>query len=69
MLRNDAVEPHVFQGTIEFQDRDGFIVDTSNAYNLLVQSGSEQTFTGFALINAEVVFKVSRTVAKVRRVR
>jgi hypothetical protein len=68
-LRNDAADPHLFQGTIEFQDRDGFIVDTSTAYNLVVPGSSEKVFTGFALINAGVVGNVSRTVAKVNKVR
>lgn len=68
-LRNDSPAPHLFQAKIEFQDRDGFIVDTNDAYNLLVPGQSEQEFTGFALIKAEVVGSVSRAAAKVNRTR
>lgn len=64
-LRNESQQPSVFGGTIEFQDRDGFIVDTSRADNLVVPAGSEQVFTGFALIRAAVAGNVARTVAKV----
>ena len=66
-MRNESEQPNVFHGTIEFQDRDGFIVDTSRADNLLVPARSEQVFTGFALIRAEVAGNVARTVAKVGR--
>jgi hypothetical protein len=65
MLANDSEKPQLFQGTIEFQDSDGFIVDTSNAGNMVVPAQSEGEFTGFALIRAEVVGKVARAVAKV----
>ncbi len=65
MLANDSEKPQLFRGTIEFQDSDGFIVDTSNAGNMVVPAGSEGEFTGFALIRAEVVGKVARAVAKV----
>jgi hypothetical protein len=69
VLRNDTAQQHLFRGTIEFQDRDGFIVDTNDAYNLVVPANAEQVFTGFALINSSVVEHVARTVAKVTRVR
>jgi hypothetical protein len=65
MLANDSEKPQLFRGTIEFQDSDGFIVDTSNAGNMVVPAESEGEFTGFALIRAEVVGKVARAVAKV----
>jgi hypothetical protein len=64
-LRNDSDQPQVFRGTIEFQDSDGFIVDTGNANDMLVPAKSEQVFTGYALIRAEVAGKVARTVAKI----
>lgn len=64
-LDNDSDRAQSFQGTIEFQDSDGFIVDTSNPGQMLVPAQSEQVFTGFALIKAELVGKVARAVAKV----
>lgn len=68
-LANDADAPQPFQGTIEFQDSDGFIVDTDIIHNEIMPARSEQDFTGSALIRASVVGKVARTVAKVRLVR
>jgi hypothetical protein len=68
-LRNDSDRPQVFQGTIEFQDSDGFIVDTSSANDLVVPAKSAQVFTGFALIRAEVAEKVARTSAKIGKIR
>lgn len=62
---NDSDRPQVFQGTIEFQDSDGFIVDTSNPGQMAVPAQSEQVFTGFAPIRAEAVEKVARAVARV----
>lgn len=64
-LDNESNRPQVFQGTIEFQDNDGFIVDTSNPGQMVVPAQSQQVFTGFALIKAELVGKVARAVAKV----
>jgi hypothetical protein len=68
-IRNDANEPHVFQGRVEFQDRDGFIVDTGDAYGMLVPAKSTQVFTGFKLVNAAVVGKVAKVAADVHRTR
>ena len=64
-LQNDSDQPHVFRGTIEFQDSDGFIVDTGSANDMFVPAKSEQVFTGYALIRAEVAGKVAGTVAKI----
>src|SRR5260370_32681625 len=66
-LRNDADEPQLFEATIEFQDADGFIIDTSYARNLVVRPKEESVFTGFALIRTEVAPKVAKTYAKVVR--
>ena len=68
-LRNESDQPQLFRGTIEFQDSDGFIVDTDNAPDMPVPAKSEQVFTGYALIRAEVVGKVTKTVAKIGKSR
>jgi hypothetical protein len=65
MLGNDSDKPQLFRGTIEFQDSEGFIVDTGDTGTMVVPAQSEQVFTGFTLIRAEAAGKVSRTVAKV----
>jgi hypothetical protein len=68
-LRNDAREPHLFEGQIEFQDADGFIIDTSSARDMIVPANGEKVFTGSALITAPVADNVKRTNAKVAKVR
>jgi hypothetical protein len=68
-LKNSSDRPQLLTGTIEFQDSDGFIVDTSDATNMVVKARSENTFTGYALIRAAAAGKVARTVAKIGKER
>jgi len=68
-LKNNSDRPQLFNGAIEFQDADGFIVDTSDARRMVVNPGSEEVFTGYALIRAEVAGKVARTVARIGKER
>lgn len=42
------------------------MVDDDVEYGLIVRGNSEETFTGYALIDAAVAGKVTRTNAKVR---
>jgi hypothetical protein len=65
-IRNKDNQPHRFNAKIEFQDRDGFVVDDDDEYGLVVPANSEQVFTGYDLIEANVVAKVARTNAKVQ---
>jgi hypothetical protein len=56
-----------FQATIEFQDKDGFVVDDDDADGpLIVESGDSRTFTGYELVTTAAAVKVARTNAKVR---
>jgi hypothetical protein len=64
-IRNNSDRPQLFTGTIEFQDADGFIVDTSAARHMAVPARSEDVFTGYTLVRAEVAGKIARTVAKI----
>ena len=64
-IRNHDKVAHTFNATIEFQDSEGFVVDDDDEYGLTVPPGSEQVFTGFDLVSADVVGKVARTNAKV----
>jgi hypothetical protein len=65
-MKNTANQPLRFDATIEFQDKDGFIVDTNTANDLVIGPNAKQIFTGFALIRAESAPRVARTLAKVR---
>jgi hypothetical protein len=67
-LKNKSDKAQMFRATIEFQDKDGFIVDSDDSDVLVVPALSQEVFTGYDLVNAEVAGKVARTAAKVRRV-
>jgi hypothetical protein len=64
-LRSKSSAPLRLDATIEFNDKDGFIVDTDRGRNLMLPAGEEKTFTGFALIRAAVAGNVARLGAKV----
>jgi hypothetical protein len=66
-MKNTANYPLRFDATIEFQDKDGFIIDTDTAAGLVISPHAKETFTGYALIRAEGARRVARTFAKVRR--
>ena len=65
-LQNLTTQSLSFNATIEFQDRNGFILDTSSAYDLRVLHSQTETFTGFALIRAELVDRVEKAVPRVK---
>lgn len=64
-LRNKGVAPRAFRATIEFQDKDGFIIDTSASDTIVVQPNADDTGTGYALVRMPGARNVARTVAKV----
>jgi hypothetical protein len=66
-LENRADDVQRVNATIEFQDKDGFVVDTDHAYGLVVSGRSRQVFTGNKLITSASVASIERAVAKVHR--
>jgi hypothetical protein len=60
---------HAFTANIEFQDKDGFIIDTDRSDTIVVQPNADETATGFALIRPPGASNVARTVAKMGVVR
>jgi hypothetical protein len=66
ILKSFANKHMQFHATIEFLDKDGFIVDTSDEFNVLLPNRNDQTYTGFALIKAPVVGNIARIQAKVK---
>ena len=64
-IRNDHDTPQLFDAVIEFQDADGFVIDSANEYGLGVPATSERTFTGSALVSVPGALRVSKTNAKV----
>jgi hypothetical protein len=68
-IRNKASQAAVYTATIEFQDKDGFVIEQDIARDLGVAAGSDHDFTGFALVRLPGATNVARTNAKVSRVR
>jgi hypothetical protein len=64
-LQNDEDIPLTFNAKIEFQDREGFVIDDDSEYGLYVPPNSTKTFTGSTLISVPGAFKVEKTNAKV----
>ncbi len=67
IIRNDSTEPAVFDGKVEFQDADGFIVETDSDWDMQVPAESDATFTGYALMSTQDAHKVTQTVAKISK--
>ncbi len=68
-IRNTGRKTLVLDATIEFQDADGFVIDTDDEYGLRVPVGNQETFTGSALVNLPSARNVRRINAKVRKTR
>ena len=64
-IRNDAETDGSFDATIEFQDSDGFVIDSARESHLAVPARSERTFTGYSLVSVPGATRVARTNAKV----
>lgn len=64
-LRNDDSSDLAFDATIEFQDAEGFVIDSDRQLGLFVPAGSEKTFTGYDLVSMPGASRVARTNAKV----
>ena len=68
-IRNDATKPAAFNGQVEFQDANGFIVQIDTAIDMHVGAESEGVFTGYALMKTQDARKVAHTVANISRER
>lgn len=64
-LKSSGTVDRIFQTTIEFQDADGFIVDSDREYDLVLKGGTQKTFTGSTLIRVPGARNVAQTYAKV----
>ena len=52
-------KPVAFHGSIEFLDKDGFIVDDTPTPNLILPAKNQQTYTGYTLIDAPLMDNIS----------
>jgi len=66
-IRNSGSLPFSLSATVEFQDKDGFIIDEDNEYGLVVPAGATKTFTGYQLIDTEVAINVAQIGATAKK--
>ena len=65
-IANKGNVPRVIVATIEFQDVDSSVLDTSTTQTTTVPAGSEQTLTGLELIDAKIAPNVVKNHARVK---
>jgi len=53
-LKNGGADHKVLDADVSFQDSEGFILDDMTERGLVLPSGQERTFNGYALVNADV---------------
>ncbi len=63
-MKNNVAQTKRLSGEVEFQDADGFIVDTDSLYNIIVPANSSKTFTGSAMVTARIAPNIAGTVVK-----
>lgn len=65
-LRNLTRQTLKLDATIEFQDADGYVIDSAYEYDILLPAdGQEHVVTGSELIKAEGAPRVAKVVSKV----
>lgn len=65
-LKNNTDRDRTVNAVIKWVDKDGFVVDSDNEYNLRVPANSEKTFNDYQLIDASSVPDVEGVKAEVR---
>ena len=65
-IRNGSEEPRVFTIEIEYQDADGFILDTATEYRQVLRPWETKTFTGSSLLGVDIAPRVRRVVIRTR---
>ncbi len=66
-IRNNSDSPLSLGAKIEWQDADGFIIDSTRERDLLLAVGQERTFTGDKLISLPGARNVSQVFASLNR--
>lgn len=65
-VQNNGDAAASFDAVVDFLDKDGFVIDEDNANDLGLQPHQKDTFTGFKLIEASSVSRVSKVSAKIK---
>jgi hypothetical protein len=66
-VRNDLTKSIRLSGVIEYQDSEGFVVDTDDVYNLVLLANSEKTFTDATLVGTSIAHKIAGVVVKLKQ--
>ena len=66
-LRNNTSTPRQVDATVEWQDADGFIIDSAREFDLVLQAHEERTFTGDELISLPGARNVAQVYATINR--
>ena len=64
-LRNKSSEAAAFRATIDFYDKDGFVVDSTTSDTLVVPGSADEAFAGTKLVTTSAARNVTRSGAKV----
>jgi hypothetical protein len=65
-VSNQGDEDIVFNAEIQFQDEDGFVIDTANAYSLVILAGETKKFSDYILISTPGAASVEKIYAQTR---
>jgi len=65
-VSNQGDEDILFNAEIQFQDEDGFVIDTAYAYNLVIRAGETKKFSDSTLISTPGAASVANIYAQTR---
>ncbi len=64
-FKNNRKEPVLLTAKIQFQDKDGFVIDDDSVYDLSVDANEEKAFSDYLYINLPEAKEVARVYVKV----
>lgn len=60
-LKNNSDTPKNLEATIQFKDRDDFVIEDDKAYDLYLPAGRKKTFTDYTLVTCPNAHNVEKT--------
>ncbi|MBI2834176.1 MAG: hypothetical protein HYX76_07085 [Acidobacteria bacterium] len=64
-IRNSGKRPQIVSGRIEFQDADGFVIETATVPATRIDAAAEDTVTGFELITTASAVNVAQLAGRI----
>lgn len=65
-VKNHTDRDMVVNADLNWQDKEGFVVESSTEYGLSIPANSEQTFSDYKLINTQIAPTVNGIIAKIK---